>query len=38
MADSGKKLQLSEDTILQEACNLTIAGTDTTVVALTYLV
>jgi len=38
MADSGEKLRLSEDTILQEACNLTIAGTDTTVVALTYLV
>jgi len=33
MADSGEKLQLSEDTISQEACNLAIAGTDSTAIA-----
>jgi hypothetical protein len=34
MADSGEMLQLSTS---QEACNLTIAGTDTAAIALTYL-
>jgi cytochrome P450 len=40
MADSGEMLQLSEDTISQEVRNLTIAGTDSTAIALalTYLV
>ena len=38
MADSGEKLQLSEKTISQEGYNLAIAGTDTTAIALTYLV
>jgi cytochrome P450 len=37
MADSGEKLQFSEDTISQEACNLAIPSTDTTAIALTYL-
>ncbi len=38
MADPGEKLQHSEDSISQEACNLAVAGTGTTAIALTYLV
>ena len=38
MANPDEKLQLSEESIAQEASNLTIAGTDTTAIALTYLV
>lgn len=38
MADPGEKLQHSEDSISQEACNLAVAGTGATAIALTYLV
>ena len=38
MADAGDKLQLTEKQISNEARNLTIAGTDTAAIALTYLV
>lgn len=38
MADAGEKLQLTEKQISNEARNLTIARTDTTAIALTYLV
>lgn len=37
-ASSGEKLQLPESAISQEASNITIAGTDTTAIVLTYLV
>jgi cytochrome P450 len=38
MAASGEKLHLPESAISQEASNITIAGTDTAAIALTYLV
>ncbi len=38
IASSEKTQQLSDTIIAQEACNLTIAGTDTTAIVLTYLV